>query len=65
MDVEEIRADHATDWEAMGQVAQLLGVSPTEPAPKWVPQAQADQADQADRPPKAPGQTSRARSRPR
>jgi len=27
---EEIRQDHATDWEAMGKVAQLLGVSTAE-----------------------------------
>jgi transposase len=33
---EEIRADHATDWEAMGQVAQLIGVSTAETVRKWV-----------------------------
>lgn len=40
---EEIRADHAADWEAMGQVAQLLGVSTAETVRKWVRQAQVDQ----------------------
>ncbi|GAA2504201.1 transposase [Terrabacter carboxydivorans] len=40
---EEIRSDHATDWEAMGQVAQLLGVSTAETVRKWVRQAQVDQ----------------------
>ncbi|MEW1955929.1 IS3 family transposase [Terrabacter sp. NPDC080008] len=40
---EEIRVDHATDWEAMGQVAQLLGVSTAETVRKWVRQAQVDQ----------------------
>ena len=40
---EEIRADHATDREAMGQVAQLLGVSTAETVRKWVRQAQVDQ----------------------
>ena len=40
---EEIRQDHATDWEAMGKVAQLLGVSTAETVRKWVRQAQVDQ----------------------
>ena len=39
---EEIRPDHATDWEAMTKVAQLLGVSTAETVRKWVRQAQVD-----------------------
>ena len=33
---EEIRQDHATDREAMGKAAQLLGGSPAEAVRKWV-----------------------------
>ena len=40
---EEIRPDHATDWEAMAKVAQLPGVSTAETIRKWVRQAQVDQ----------------------
>jgi transposase len=36
---EESRPDHATDWEAMTHVAQLLGVSTAETVRKWVRQA--------------------------
>ena len=39
---EEIRADHATDWEAMTKIAQLLGVSTAETVRKWVRQAEVD-----------------------
>ncbi len=40
---EEIRADHATDWQAMTKVAELLGVSTAETVRKWVRQVQVDQ----------------------
>ena len=40
---EEIRPEHATDWEAMTKVAQLLGISTAETVRKWVRQAQVDQ----------------------
>jgi transposase len=40
---EEIRGDHATDWEAMTKVSQLLGVSTAETVRKWVRQAQVDE----------------------
>jgi transposase-like protein len=39
---EAIRPDHATDWEAMTKVAQLLGVSTAGTVRKWVRQAQVD-----------------------
>ena len=39
---EEIRPNHGTDWEAMGKVADLLGVSTAETVRKWVRQGQVD-----------------------
>ena len=43
----ECRPDQATDWAAMGHVANLLGVSTAETLRKWVRQ---DQIDQGSRP---------------
>ena len=41
----EIRPDHESDWEAMGRVAELLGVSTAETVRKWVRQGQVDAGD--------------------
>ncbi len=38
----EIRQEHESDWEAMGRVAELLGVSTAETVRKWVRQGQVD-----------------------
>ena len=38
----EIRPEHESDWEAMGRVAELLGVSTAETVRKWVRRAQVD-----------------------
>ncbi len=43
----EIRPDHESDWEAMGRVAELLGVSTAETVRKWVRQGQVDAGDRA------------------
>ena len=43
----ECRPDQATDWAAMGYVANLLGISTAETLRKWVRQ---DQIDQRSRP---------------
>lgn len=40
--VAEIRADHESDWAAMGKVAQLLGVGTPETVRKWCRQAEVD-----------------------
>ena len=40
--VAEIRADHESEWAAMTQVAQLLGVGTPETVRKWCRQAQVD-----------------------
>ena len=40
--VGEIRGDHESDWAAMNQVAQLLGVGSGETVRKWVRQAEVD-----------------------
>ena len=40
--VVEIRADHESDWAAMGKVAQLLGVGTPETVRKWCRQAEVD-----------------------
>lgn len=41
----EIRPDHESDWEAMGRVAELLGVYTAETVRKWVRQGQVDAGD--------------------
>ena len=43
----ECRPDQATDWAAMGHVANLLGIATAETLRKWVRQ---DQVDQWSRP---------------
>jgi len=40
--VTEIRGDHESEWAAMSQVAQLLGVGTAETVRKWCRQAQVD-----------------------
>lgn len=40
--VDEIRADHESEWAAMTQVARLLGVGAPETVRKWYRQAQVD-----------------------
>jgi len=40
--VGEIRADHESDWAAMTQVAELLGVGTPETVRKWCWQAEVD-----------------------
>lgn len=40
--VGEIRADHESEWTAMTQVAQLLGVGTPETVRKWCRQAEVD-----------------------
>ncbi len=40
--VGEIRADHESEWAAMTQVAQLLGVGTPETVRKWCRQAEVD-----------------------
>lgn len=40
---DEIRVEHATDWEAMDEVAQLLGGEHVRDRPQLVRQAQVDQ----------------------
>jgi transposase len=40
--VTEIRADHESEWAAMTQVSQLLGVGTPETVRKWCRQAQVD-----------------------
>ena len=41
--VAEIRANHESDWAAMGQVADLLGIGSAETVRKWCRQAEVDQ----------------------
>ncbi len=40
--VAEIRSDHESEWAAMTQVAQLLGVGTPETIRKWCRQAEVD-----------------------
>lgn len=40
--VAEIRADHESEWAAMGKVAELLGVGTAETVRKWCRQAEVD-----------------------
>jgi transposase len=40
--VGEIRGDHESDWAAIGQVAELLGVGTAEAVRKWCRQAEVD-----------------------
>lgn len=40
--VTEIRAEHESEWAAMGRVAQLLGVSTPETVRKWCRRAEVD-----------------------
>jgi len=40
--VAEVRADHESEWAAMGRVAQLLGVKTPETVRQWVRQAEVD-----------------------
>jgi transposase len=40
--VAEVRADHGSEWAAMGRVAELLGIGTAETVRKWCRQAQVD-----------------------
>ena len=40
--VAEVRGDHESDWAAMSQVAELLGVGTPETVRKWCRQAEVD-----------------------
>lgn len=40
--VGEIRADHESDWAAMGEVAELLGIGTPKTVRKWCRQAEVD-----------------------
>ena len=41
--VAEIRAEHDSEWAAMGRVSELLGVGTPETVRKWVRRAEIDQ----------------------
>jgi transposase len=43
----EIRPEHESDWEAMGRVAELLGVSTAETVRRWVRQGEVDAGDRS------------------
>ena len=45
--VGEFRSDHESEWAAMTQVAQLLGVGSPETVRKWCRQAQVDAGKRA------------------
>jgi transposase len=40
--VTEIRADHESEWAAIGKVAELLGVTSAETVRQWVRRAEVD-----------------------
>jgi transposase len=40
--VAEIRADHESEWAAIGKVAELLGVTSAETVRQWVRRSQVD-----------------------
>jgi transposase len=40
--VTEIRAEHESEWSAIGQVARLLGIGTPETVRKWCRQAEVD-----------------------
>ena len=40
--VSEIRGEHESEWAAMGQVAELLGIGTPETVRKWCRQAEVD-----------------------
>jgi transposase len=43
--VAEVRADHESEWAAIGRVAQLLGVTSAETVRQWVRRAEVDAGD--------------------
>jgi transposase len=43
--VAEVRADHDSEWAAMGRVAELLGIGTAETVRKWCRQAEVNGGD--------------------